>query len=184
MYNLCYINAPKTQNVHPLAPLGKADLELSLEKKLYDVNSFKNSVDNIKEMITYFNEKNNQSKKKYKKYKMLTTILKSFDRLVKIATTSSSITTSLTRFVLIVVLISTAVSCGLTISNKILHEIVSRKKEKLKNQYQKDQQTKKSFDKLYRKSLQDIVNDENEYKSLCKIFTQYLDETKNESFHE
>ena len=46
-------------------------------------------------MITYFQEKNNKSKKKYKKYETLTTILKSIDTFVIIATTSSSITLSL-----------------------------------------------------------------------------------------
>ena len=39
-----------------------------------------------------------------------------------------------------------------------------------------------SFDKLYRKYLQDNVNDKNEYESLCDNFTKYLDETKNEPF--
>ena len=47
----------------------------------------------------------------------------------------------------------------------------------------KNQQTIKSFNKLYRKSLQDNdVIDKNEYERLCNIFTKYVDETKNESF--
>ena len=40
------------------------NLEQRLEKKLNDVNSFSNLINNIKEMITYFKEKNNKSKKK------------------------------------------------------------------------------------------------------------------------
>ena len=40
----------------------------------------------------------------------------------------------------------------------------------------------KSFDKLYRKSLQDNVIDKTEYDSLCIIFAKYVDENKNESF--
>ena len=48
--------------------------------------------------------------------------------------------------------------------------------------YEKDHQANKSFEKFYRKSLQDNVIDKNEYESLCNIFTKYLDETKNESF--
>ena len=51
-----------------------------------------------------------------------------------------------------------------------------------KKQYEKDQQTIKSFDKLYRKSLQDNMIDKNEYESLCNIFGKYVDEMKNESF--
>ena len=67
-------------------------------------------------MITYF--KNKKSKKKYKQHKTITIILKSFDTFVIIATTSSSITLSLTGIVLIV--ISTASACALSIGNKVL----------------------------------------------------------------
>ena len=48
-------------------------------------------------------------------------------------------------------------------------------------QYEKDQQTIKSFDTLYKKFLQDIVFDKNEHESLCDIFTKYVNETKSES---
>ena len=59
-----------------------------------DVYSSTNSINNIKEMISYFKNKNHISKKKYKNDKMLTTIIKSFDTIGIIATTSSSITLS------------------------------------------------------------------------------------------
>ena len=67
-------------------------------------------------MITYFKDKNN-NKNKYKKYKTLTTRLKSFDTFVIIATTSSSIMLSLTGIGLMAVSISGSIACGLTISN-------------------------------------------------------------------
>ena len=51
-----------------------------------------------------------------------------------------------------------------------------------KKQIGKDQQTIKSFDKLYRKSLQDELNDKSEYEPLCNNFTKYLDETKKTFF--
>ena len=56
----------KTDRVYPSAPLENKnyDLEHRIEKKLSDVNSFNNHVNNIKEMITYFKEKNKKSKKK------------------------------------------------------------------------------------------------------------------------
>ena len=57
-----------------------------------------------------------------------------------------------------------------------------QKYNKCKKLYEKDQQTIKSFDKLYKKSLQDNVIDKTEYESLSKIFTKYVDENKNESF--
>ena len=173
----------KTERLYPSAPLEKdINLEQRLEKKLNDVNSFNNHINNIKEMITYFKDKNKKSKKNYKRYKSLTTILKSFDTIVIIATTSSSITLSLTGFGLIVIPISSSVACGLTITNKVLYELVMQKYNKYKKLYEKDQQTIKSFDKLYRKSLKDNLIDKNEYEGLCNIFSKYVDETKNESF--
>ena len=57
----------RTDKLYPSAPsLEKIDLEKSLEKKINDVNSFNNHVNNIKEMITSFRDKNHKSKKKYK----------------------------------------------------------------------------------------------------------------------
>ena len=174
----------KCDRLYPSAPFENKniDLEEKLEKKLNDVNSFNNHINNIKEMIIYFKDKNNKSKRKYKKYKTITTILKSFDTFVIIATTSSSITLSLTGIGLIVIPISTASACDLSIGNKLLYEVVVNKYNKYKKLYERDQNTIKSFDKLYRRSLQDNVIDKTEYDSLCNIFTKYADENKNESF--
>ena len=172
----------KCDRLYPTAPLENIDLEQRLEKKINDVNSFNNHVNNIKEVITYFKDKNNKSKKRYKNFKTITTILKSFDRSVIIATTSGSVTLSLTGIGLLAIPISTATACGLSIGNKVLYEIIINKYNKYKKQYEKDQQTIKSFNKLYRKSLQDNVIDKTEYESLCNIFTKYVDENKNVSF--
>ena len=173
----------KTDRLYPSAPLlEKIDLEKRLEEKINDVNSFNNHINNIKEMLTYFKDKNNKSKKRYKNYKTITTILKSFDTFVIIATTSSSITLSLTGIGLIAIPLSTATACGLSIGNKILYEIIVNKYNKYKKLYERVQNTIKSFDKLYRKSLQDNVIDKTEYESLCNVFTKYVDENKNESF--
>ena len=133
-------------------------------------------------MITYFKDENHKTKTKYKKYKTITTILKSFDTFVIIATTSSSITLSLTGIGLIVIPISTAKACGLSIGNKVLYEVVINKYNKYKKPYERGQLTIKSFDKLNRKSSKDNVIDKNENESLCNVFTRYVDENKNESF--
>ena len=54
----------KTDRFYPSAPLEKnIDLEQRLENNLNDVNSFNNHISNIKEMITYFKDKNHESKK-------------------------------------------------------------------------------------------------------------------------
>ena len=75
-------------------------------------------------MITYFKVKNNKSKKLYKKYKALTTKTKSFDTFLIFATTSSSITLSLTGSALIAIPIPTATACGLTIGNKVIYHLI------------------------------------------------------------
>ena len=100
---------------------------------------------------------------------MITTILKSFDTFVNIATTSSSITLSLKRIGLIAIPISTATACGLSIGNKVIYEIIINKYNKYKKLYGRVQQTIKPFDKLYRKSLQHNIIDKNVYENLCNI---------------
>ena len=174
----------KCDRLYPSAPFENKniDLEQKLEKKLNDVNSFNNHIKNIKEMITYFKDKNNKSKKKYKNYKTLNTVLDSIDSIVIIAVTSTWITLSLTGIGLIFLPISAGIACGISLGNKILHKLIINKYNKHKKQYERDQQTIKSFDKLYRISLQDNVIDKTEYDSLCNIFTRYVAENKNQSF--
>ena len=173
----------KTDKLYPSAlTLENIDLEQRLEKKINNINSFNKHVNNIKEIITYFKDKNSKSKKKYKNYKTLNTILESVASIVVIGATSTSITLSITGIGLIILPISAGIACTLSLGNKILHELIINKYNKYKKQYERDQQTIKSFDKLYRKSLQDNVIDKTEYESLCKIFTKYVDENKNEPF--
>ena len=173
----------KCDKLYPTAPLlENIDLEKRLEKKTNDVNSFNNHINNIKGMITYFKDKNNKSKKRYKNYKTLNTLLESVDSIVIIGATSTSITLSVTGVGLIILPISAGIACTLSLGNKILHKLIINKYNKYKKQYERDQNTIKSFDKLYRKSLQDNVIDKTEYDSLCNIFTRYVDENKNESF--
>ena len=71
-------------------------------------------------MIKYFKGKNNKPKKKYKKYIKITILLKSFDTFVIIATTSSSFTSSPTGIGLLVIPITTATACSLSIGNKVI----------------------------------------------------------------
>ena len=173
----------KCDRLYPTAPLlENIDLKKRLEKRINDVNSFNNHINNIKEMIFYFKDKNNKSKKKYKNYKTLNTVLESVDSIVIIGATSTSIALSVTGIGLIVLPISAGIACALSLGNKILHKIFIHKYNKYKKLYERDQNTIKSFDKLYRKSLQDNIIDKTEYESLCNIFTRYVDENKNESF--
>ena len=173
----------KCNKLYPSAPLlENFDLEKRLEKKINDVNSFNNHINNIKELINYFKDKNNKPKKKYKNYKTINTILESIDSIVIIGATSTSITLSITGIGLIILPMSAGIACGLSLGNKVLHILIINKYNKYKKQYERDQLTINSFDKLYRKSLQDNVVDKTQYESLCNVFTKYVDENKNESF--
>ena len=57
-------NKTQTDYTHQHHLKKNIDLEQRLEKKLNDVNSFINSINYIKEMITYFKDKNLKTKKK------------------------------------------------------------------------------------------------------------------------
>ena len=133
-------------------------------------------------MIMYFKDKKHKSKKRYEKYKTLNTILESVDTIVIIGATSTSITLSITAIGLIILTISAGIACTLSLGYKVLHKLIMSKYNEYKKRYERDQQTIKSFDKLYGKSLQDNVIDKTEYEGLCNIFTKHLEETKNESF--
>ena len=127
----------KCDKLYPTAPLlENIDLEKWLEKEINDVNSFNNHISNIKDMITYFKDKNNKSKKRYKNYKTLNTILESVDSIVIIGATSTSITLSITGVGLIILPISAGIACGLSLGNKILHKLIINKHNKYKKQYE------------------------------------------------
>ena len=83
---------------------------------------------------------------------------------------------------MIILPISAGIACSLSLGNKVLHKLILNKYNKYKKQYERDQLTIKSFDNLYRKSLQDNVIDNTEYESLCDIFTKNVDGYNNESF--
>ena len=133
-------------------------------------------------MFTYFRDKNNKSKKKYKIYITLKTVLESVDSIIIIGALSTFITLSITGIGLISLPISAGIACTLSLGNKVLHKIIINKNNKYKKQDGRDQNPIKSFDKLYRKCVQDNLVDKTEYESLCNIFSKYVDEIKNESF--
>ena len=112
--------ATPTLKLYPTAPIVKDDSKQGLEKKLNHINSFNNHINNIKEMITYFKNKNNKSIKKYKNYTTLNRVLESVDSIIIIGATSTSITLSITGIGLIALPISAGIACTLSLGNKIL----------------------------------------------------------------
>ena len=84
------------------------------------------------------------------------------DTIVIIGATSTSITLSISGLGLIVLPKSTEIACTLSLGNKVLHKIIINRYNKYKKQYDKDQQTIKTLDKLNRNFLQDNIIDKTE----------------------
>ena len=73
-------------------------------------------------MMTYFNDKNHKSKKKYKIINTLHTILKSKDMLAFFGATLTSMNLSSTGIGLIVLPLSAGIACTLSLGSKVLHK--------------------------------------------------------------
>ena len=82
--------------------------------------------DKFKEMITHFKDENCKSKK-YKNYKLLSTLSKPVDTLAINFTTSTTATLAVIANALIVKATSTGVACGVTKRNKVIYELIKRK---------------------------------------------------------
>ena len=148
--------ATPTIKLYPSAPLEKNDLETRSEKKLNNVKIFNNSINNIKEMITYFKHKNQKPKKTYKNFKNLNTVLKSVDSFIIIGATLTSISLPITGIGLIILPISAGVECTLSLCNKVLDTLIINIYNKNKKQYEK---TKKQLNPSinYTESLYKIL---------------------------
>ena len=86
----------------------------------------------LKNDYIFFEDKKKKSEKPCKKYKTITTLIKSFDTFFINTTTSSLITLSLTGIGLKAVPISTASAWGLSIRKKVIYEIIINKYSKYK----------------------------------------------------
>ena len=132
-----------------------------------------------KGLLTSKTETIKQQRKKI--YKTRNTILESKDCVIFRAN-STSITLSITDIGWIILPRKTGIACALSLGNKVLHKLIINKENKYKKkQYEGDEQTKKSTDKLYRKSWQDNIINKIEYEALCNTFNKCLEEAKNKS---
>ena len=111
------------------------------------------------------------TKRNKKNYKTLNTILESVDTIGIIGATSTSRTLSITGFGLIFLPVSAGIECTLSLANKVLQKIIMNKCTKNKKQYENDQQTIKSLDKMYGNSLQDTLI---EKKTNMKVYVKIL----------
>ena len=146
----------KIHRLYPSASLENKVLEQRLEKKLNVVKCFNNLTSNIKEMTTYFKDKNHKSKKKYRIYKILNTKIEVIDTIVIIGAMSTSITSSINGIDLIVFRISDGTARTLSLGNKVLQKLIINKYNEYKKQFERDQQSIKSFEN-YTENLYKIM---------------------------
>ena len=92
----------KTPKLNRSEALDNNDLEQRLEKKLYDVISFKNPFINFKDSKIYLRDKNHKSVKKYKNSDTFTSKQESVDTIVIFGATTASVCLSATAVGLIV----------------------------------------------------------------------------------
>ena len=108
---------------------------------MVDISSFNKSNINNLEMITYFEDINHKSEKKLKNHTTRASLLESVETVILFASKTTSVSSTLTGVDLIVVPISAAIACALSLGNKVLHNIILNEKKKYKKQLGKDQQT-------------------------------------------
>ena len=108
------------------------------------MNCLYNSVYVFKELLYYFEDRNKIESR------TSSTFEKSFNTSVSFATTSISVTYSVTSYGLVVTPKSTGVACAITISNKMLFDLVMGKYKKHENCYDRAEEQnriQKNFDK-------------------------------------
>ena len=81
------------------------------------MNSFNISINNLKQMITYFKNVNSKPKKIYQMYRLLTSKLESVDTVVIISATTKSVTLSFPGVRLFVVPFSARIVRVLSLGN-------------------------------------------------------------------
>ena len=80
------------------------------------------------------------------------------------------------------ILTSVGIVCAPTLGNKALLKIILKKHYKYKRQFEKDQQSIKSFGEQYKKNLQDILIDRSEYDALSNVSNNSVVKNKNDFF--
>ena len=156
--------------------LNENNWEEIINKKLKEVNSFNNSINNINLISKFYEEEYKKLKKKHNKYKNLNKILNTIDSVAIISTTSTSITLSLTGYGLIIVPITAGCGCVMTVGSKIISEFLKKKEKSYLKKYTLSHNTLNDFRKLYQKSLEDNIINENEYKKFTDMYNNYQNE--------
>ena len=135
----------------------------NLDLRLKEINSFNNSIQNIKDIQNFYNHEAKKYKKKSKIYKIINGLIHSIDGVLLLGVSSTAITLSVTGVGLIVVPIASGIGAGVTIISKILNEYLKRKEQHNIKKYTLAGRTLHDFCKLLSKCLEDNKIDLSEY---------------------
>ena len=101
----------------------------NLDMRLKEINSFNNSIQNIKDIQNFYNHEAKKYKKKSKQYKLINCLIQSIDGVSVLAVSSTCVTLSVTGVGLVVVPIASGIGAGLCIISKIAGEYLKRKEQ-------------------------------------------------------
>ena len=148
-------------------------LEQHLNLRLKEINSFNNSIQNIKDIKNFYNHEAKKYKKKSKQYKLINCLIQSVDGVSILAVSSTCVTLSITGNGLVVVPVASGIGAGLCIISKLLGEYLKRKEQHNLKKYTLAGRTLHDFCKLHSKCLEDNKIDLNEYNKLKQSYDTY-----------
>ena len=145
----------------------------NLDIRLKEINSFNNSIQNIKDIQNFYNHEAKKYKKKSKQYKLINCLIQSIDGVSVLGVSSTCVTLSVTGVGLVVVPIASGIGAGLCIFSKIAGEYLKRKEQHNIKKYTLAGRTLHDFCKLHSKCLEDNKIDLNEYNKLKQTYDVY-----------
>ena len=132
----------------------------NLDLRLKEINSFNNSIQNIKDIQKFYNHEAKKYKKKSKIHKLTNCLIQSIDGV------SAGVG-------LVVVPIASGIGAGLCIISKIAGEYLKRKQQHNIKKYTLAGRTLHDFCKLHSKCLEDNKIDLSEYNKLKQTYDLY-----------
>ena len=145
----------------------------SPDLRLKEINSFNNSIQNIKDIQNFYNHEAKKYKKKSKTYKIMNGLIQSIDGVLLLGVSSTAITLSVTGVGLVVVPIASGIGAGVSIISKTLNEYLKRKEQHNIKKYTLAGRTLHDYQKLHSKCLEDNKIDLNEYNKLKQTYDLY-----------
>ena len=145
----------------------------SLDLRLKEINSFNNSIQNIKDIQNFYNHEAKNYKKKSKQYKLINCLIQSIDGVSVLGVSSTCVTLSVTGVGLIFVPIASGIGAGLCIFSKIAGEYLKRKEQQNFKKYTLAGRTLHDYQKLHSKCLEDKKIDLNEYNKSKQTYDTY-----------